>query len=82
MFPWPSNDVEHIIHSVNHIDISVPGCGKHRCITLRLSMPCMTRFIILSIIGFHFSDDISFVVDHEKFSEKVLAYAHRITIEE
>ena len=54
---------------------------EHRCIALRLAMPRMTRFIILPVISLHFSDDIFFVADHEKFTEKVLTDTHRITIE-
>ncbi len=81
MLPWPCNDIEHIIHSINHIDVPIARTTKHRCITLSFTMSRMTRFIILSIIRFYFSNNESFTVDYKKFTEQILADTHWITIE-
>ncbi len=80
MFSWPRDNIEHMIHPINHIDIPAPRMSEHRRIAFGLAVPRMTRFIILPVIRFHFRNDIFFVVDHEKFTEKVLTDAHRITI--
>lgn len=82
MIPGPSDDIQHMIHSIDHIDVPIAGMAEHRRVALRLAMPCMARFVFLPVIRFHLGDDISFIFDHEKLAEQVFADADRITVEE